>query len=293
LWFRLLVGVLALLPALATAQEGEAEDEVKIADNSFLVEEAYNQEAGIVQHIFNFVPSWERGPNARRNFDVLFTQEWPVFSQRHQLSYAVPLRRFDESPPAGGGAEGGGLGDILLSYRYQLSNGEDGRLPFACAPRASLIFPSGDVEKGLGDGKLGYQFNLPISKEFARWAFHFNAGLTKIPGSRAGVDPLVSFAGRDLDGYNLGASAIYFLKPNFHLMLETVALWDDELEADGAERHLFQSVVSPGFRWAPYTEGDTQWVLGMGLPIGISSDAPDIGIIFYMSFEHRFLKTAR
>jgi len=36
------------------------------------------------------------------------------------------------------------------------------------------------------------------------------------------------------------------------------------------------------------THEDSQWVLGLGLPIGVSRDADNIGAIFYMSFEHRF-----
>jgi hypothetical protein len=60
-------------PTLLPAQtEG---DEVEIQDNSFLVEEAYNQEAGVVQHIFNWVPAWERNAGGvERTFDFAFTQ---------------------------------------------------------------------------------------------------------------------------------------------------------------------------------------------------------------------------
>ena len=45
-----LAEVLAVLPAAARA----AEEPAPIQDNSFLIEEAYNQEAGVVQHIQTF-----------------------------------------------------------------------------------------------------------------------------------------------------------------------------------------------------------------------------------------------
>ncbi len=38
--------------------------------------------------------------------------------------------------------------------------------------------------------------------------------------------------------------------------------------------------------------GDTQWVLGIGLPIGVSRDAPDISLFFYLSIEHPFKQRA-
>ena len=143
--------------------------ELKSKDNSFLIEEAYNQEQGVIQHIFNWVPAWKHGVGAERTFDFLFTQEWPVFSQTTstfilRFLSAVTMR----NPPGGGGAEAGGLGDIFLNYRYQVLNDEEGDF-VAFAPRFSLILPSGDAEKGLGNGKLGYKVAFPVSKFTEHW----------------------------------------------------------------------------------------------------------------------------
>ena len=44
-----------------------------IQDNSFLVEEAYNQEFGVVQHISSFTRFWDS-----KDWNYSFTQEWPV-----------------------------------------------------------------------------------------------------------------------------------------------------------------------------------------------------------------------
>src|SRR4030095_14837612 len=76
-----------------------------IQDNSFFVEEAYNQEPGIVQHIINVPAFFERGNN---EFSFIFTQEWPIFSQTHQFSYTIPYT-FTESE--------NGFDDIRLNYR--------------------------------------------------------------------------------------------------------------------------------------------------------------------------------
>ena len=281
------IACLTLAIALAWTAAGTAAEPVTIADNSFYIEEAYNQEQGVVQNIFNLVPGWERGAQGQQTLDFLYTQEWPIFSQKHQLSYSIPLSRYDETAP--GGATAGGLGDIQLNYRYQLLNDNEGDW-FACAPRASLIFPTGEAGKGFGHGSLGYEFALPISKTFERGAIHLNARYTENPGSHLGVDPLMPFGGQDLTGYGFGGSAIYFLKPNFHLMLENVYEWNDTLDTVGTPSREFQALLVPGFRWAPYTEEAQQWVLGVGLPIGITPDAPDFGVFVYMSLEQRCMK---
>ena len=281
-WMLLL---LAAAPATVFSQEGI--EEVSIQDNSFLIEEAYNQEKGIIQHIFNWVPSWDVDHGVRhRESDFLFTQEWPVFSQTHQFSYSIPINRFTDQALGGPIVESEGIGDIMLNYRYQALGGKGQELSFS--PRFSVILPSGDENQGLGDGKVGYQINLPVSKEFDHWCFHFNAGTTLTPGVTAGVDPQWVLPGQPLTGYNLGGSAIYKLRPNFHLMLETLAVWDEELTPEGHKDRAFQLQVSPGFRWAPYTKGEVQWVLGVATPIGLTRDAPDVSLFFYMSFEHPF-----
>src|SRR4029453_10635269 len=78
-----------------------------IQDNSFFVEEAYNQEPGVVQHIIN-VPAFFTSGDKEVSF--IFTQEWPIFSQTHQFSYAIPYT-FTESE--------NGFRAIFLNYRSQ------------------------------------------------------------------------------------------------------------------------------------------------------------------------------
>jgi len=174
-----------------------------IADNSFLIEEAYNQEPGVVQHIFSAQFGAEREEKPRnRGWTFNFTQEWPIFSELHQFSYTIPIYQIH-----GGGESQSGIGDILLNYRLQAIE-ESECLP-AFAPRLSLILPTGSVDKGTGYGAVGYQWNFPISKKVGpRLAFHANAGLTHIPRARARSDGVLS-PRRSLLSPNLGASGIF------------------------------------------------------------------------------------
>jgi len=96
---------------LSAAWAGEERPIDVIEDNSFLIEEAYNQEAGVVQHIFNAVYT---NDSRHRGWSFSFTQEWPIFSQDHQFSYTIPSYRIVE-----GADRVYGVGDILLNYRYQ------------------------------------------------------------------------------------------------------------------------------------------------------------------------------
>src|SRR6186997_1881631 len=136
-----------LLPLALIASEPLAKG---IQDNSFFIEEAYNQEPGVVQHILNVPINFTNGS---REITPSFTQEWPVFSQTHQFSYTIPYAFTDNA---------NGLEDIRLNYRLQALMESD-RLP-AFAPRFTLVTPAGDAGKGFGHDRLGYEINLPFSK---------------------------------------------------------------------------------------------------------------------------------
>ena len=239
-----------------------------IQDNSFFVEEAYNQEPGVVQHIIN-VPAFFTSGDKEVSF--IFTQEWPVFTQTHQFSYTIP-HTFTESEH--------GFEDIRLNYRLQaLMEGE--RTP-AFAPRFSLVTPTGDASKGFGHNRLGYEINLPLSKIVSnRVTLNFNAGGALFPDVND----------RDLWNYNLGGSAIYAVTRDFNLMLEAVAVWEEDVDSARRIDRTVTALLSPGARYAFNCPNDLQIVVGAATPIGLTSDSPDWGLFFYLSFEHPFVRS--
>jgi len=270
------LGVLAAasLPELCFAQRNVD----GIRDNSFLVEEAYNQEPGVVQHIFNTIYSYDQltGSDQHR-VDLAFTEEWPIFSQDHQFSYTL-IYSFERT----GGMSQDGLGDLFLNYRYQAWFDEKTLTAFA--PRFSLILPTGDSTRDFGSDTVGYQWNLPFSTTLGDfWYIHANAGFTYLPDE-------VTSPRHDLFGYNLGASAIYAITPDLNLMLEWITLWKEPSGSAIGVSSEFSSVISPGIRRAFNFPGGAQLVLGLGIPIGLTRSAPDVAAFLYLSFEHSFVK---
>ncbi len=154
LWFT------ASAPAEQAAPAGENKPEPGIKDNSFFIEEAYNQEAGVVQHILagSWLRSVQWGERAD-SYDLAFTQEWPFpFFPRHQFSYTIPFQWLRGDVPH---AEG--LSDVLLNYRYQVLEEDEGMPAFA--PRFSLVLPSGSEDRGLGRGEVMLASRSPCRGE--------------------------------------------------------------------------------------------------------------------------------
>jgi hypothetical protein len=240
------------------------------------VEEAYNQEPGMVQHIFTMQYTVDRvrgGPDTKE-WAASFTQEWPLGSQRHQFSYTVPCVVAERASRSSHG-----FGDVFLHYRYQVYSDEKSLT--SLTPRLSLVLPTGDARKGFGNNTVGAQVNLPFSTTLgSKWFLHLNAGGTVLPGAGSSHD-------RDLWQYNGGASVIFAATRTFHLLTECVVYGNQAPIGLGTERNV-SVIISPGFRKAINLKSGAQLVVGLAVPIGLTRDAPSVGVLFYLSFEHSF-----
>ena len=269
------------LLALVTARTAVAQDERApttvatakaspgIQDNSFLIEEAYNQDRGVVQHISSFVH-----PTRGSAFVYTFVQEWPVGGMRNQLSYSIPvIRSGDLGAPAG-------LGDISLNYRYQLGNNGSG---WAMAPRLTLVVPSGAWRRGRGIGGVGYVAFLPASFELGQhFVTHANAGATFTPRART-IDRRAAAV-----DYTLGQSLVWLAHRNFNLLTELVWVRSERPgELDGTVRSSTLQ-LSPGIRTALNFSSGLQIVPGLALPIGLGASRGERSVFVYLSFEHPF-----
>lgn len=257
----------ALVAALLPLQAMAADEVKKIQDNSFLLEEAYNQEDGVIQHIQMF-----QYLKKAKSWQYSFTQEWPVPKQAHQLSYTIPVLHMADPDNASG------IGDIALNYRYQAILKEH----IALSPRLSVILPTGDYKKGHGTDSVGIQCNIPLSVELTdRFVTHWNLGATYTPRSRE-----AGGAKADTTAFNYGASLIYLASENFNLMLEAVGTSGDVVQPDGSLQTASTFFINPGVRFAINFKSGLQIVPGVSMPIGIGPSRGEYGGLGYLSFEH-------
>jgi hypothetical protein len=246
----------ALPPDRLTAQ-------APLEDNSFLIEEAYNQEDRVVQHIST--AELFHGATA-----FSFTQEWPAGGQTSQLSYTIVAVQ----------DQGFRFGDALINYRYQAVGKEGAHL--WVAPRLSALVPVGDANKLGGNGGWGLDGVIPVSWEVGkRLSLHGNLGGTWRPsaengaGARAGTfEPFI------------GGSAIFFVTPMLNLMVESV--WRDgrTVVADGVTTSGWDQALTYGVRYGINFPNGLQVVPGVARMPAVG-DAATRSFI-YLSFEHKF-----
>ena len=103
----------ALVLSALTIEIASADDDddprpaAGIKDNSFLIDEAYNQGPGEIQHIVTLQRQF-------RDWNLAFTQEHSLGTQAHQLTTRFPTCAFAAMANAPSG-----IGDVEVNYRYQ------------------------------------------------------------------------------------------------------------------------------------------------------------------------------
>jgi hypothetical protein len=241
---------------------GKPLETMQIEDNSFLIEEAYNQEAGVVQHINNF-----QFMN-KHLWYYSFTQEWPVPDEKNQLSATFFVYNTEKSS---------GVGDLLINYRYQAVL----KKQIAFSPRFSLVFPTGNYRIGAGTGTLGYQLSLPVSLTLGpKIVTHYNLGMTFTPGAK---DPEGVKSNQTIINY--GTSLVWLTLENFNLMLEMVgytAFFKESGSPTGINNYF---ILNPGFRYAINFTSGLQIVPGLAVPVTLAPLDGTWGVFLYLSFE--------
>lgn len=241
-----------------------------IRDNSFLVEEAFNQEPGEMQHIFNFIFGLHN-----EDIEAAHTTEFSLY--RKQLQGAVSGSFSNDQVTLSESVVG-------LHLRYQFLDDPS----FASAFRLA-----GLTDLSIKD-EFEFQSNLSMSIPIAlRWIVHANVGLTYVDfGNASIVDAFGSGNYRRSDyqwNHTAGGSAIYALDQNFHLMIEYV--FNRSIDySSGYSTSRFTTdtgIINPGFRYAINLISGSQWVIGAGVPIGVmESNRDDRQLFIYLSFEH-------
>lgn len=234
--FRIVAALLLALPLAAGHPSS-------IEDSNFLPESGVNRSNAVLQY------------NAFRLGDATaweLAQEWATSSPRHQFSFVVPI--YDDGET--------GLGDVAVSYRYQLFGSEASRT--AIAPRVSLLLPT--RSEHFGGPNSGLQVNVPVTLTLhQRLVSHTSAGATWYREART----------KELQ---VAQSVAFAMTDRISLLVD--AAWT---RCDG-EEHLL--VVRPGVQIALEGPGGMQVAPGIAFPLGTDAG----GVLLYVAFEHPFGK---
>jgi Putative MetA-pathway of phenol degradation len=240
-----------------------------LQSNGLLVETAYHQEAGELQHTFAM------SRTNRRNWASVFTEEIPLGSGKHQLSFSLPAQLVRNDAESFRG-----IGDAKFEYSYFLYGNNSSKVTFA--PGFGVSLPTGNYRKELGAGASGVSAKLPVSvmlgKRFAANST-FEMSYTRRAKNAEGEKA-------NLVGYEFGQSFVWFAKPKLNLLVEAVWERSPEVIGDNLKKYERELYVSPGVRWAHTFKNGLMIIPSIGVPIGVGASRGTHGIFFSIGFEH-------
>ena len=262
---RLPVALAAVLCFAAPLGAQGGAEEFPLRDNSFFIEEAFNQEPGKVQTKLRFF-------RVEEDPELWIGQEWPLGSRRHQLSYYLPF----VTDPESGLFE---YSDVRLTYGLQALEEGPGRPAFA--PRLTAILPTAREEDEQGRGTPGLEVLLPASKRFGDLYLHANLGAAQRFGVDAGTGEETLFTPF------VGGSAVVQVSPGLNLLLETRADFQQQVTGAGTTGRETRWLLNPGVRFGRQF-GENQLVAGAAAPMGLAGPLREVGFFGYVSYELSF-----
>lgn len=236
-----------------------------IEDNSFLVEEAYNQDPGVVQFINVYQKS-----NKTKDWSYVFINELPILSRAHQFSYEIPYSYLESTDKTG-------LGDIKLNYRYEFFGNDT----FTTTGRLSYVTTTGKFEDGLGAGVNTYEASLITSVKInEQWVQHWNVGVAHTPKAK-----LATGETADNNRFFWNLSNVYLITDAFNFMLEFASSQKEATIGQGKTEWSSQFIVSPSLRHG-FDVGDWQFVPGIAMPSTVGANpGTENQTLVYLSIE--------
>lgn len=257
-------------------------------DNSFLFDEAINQEKGIMQYVSSLYFDNVNGGNLIFGF----TNEIPLVGERHQLNYTINYH-LDRLTPANGHTNG--FGDLSIGYHYKASGKRNWIMAI---PGISLIIPTGNAQEGRGIGGMGARAGISFTKRLShKWVTHYTLGYTFIAQADRysypmGGQPVLAYE-KNLQYAGVGGGVTWYVSRKKVLFAELISNFITDIRGDGSLLRRNLATINPGFRFA-IDANNIQIVPGISTPIVLADGAfSRLGIFFYLSIETEYLPFTR
>lgn len=264
---------IAVVGPTVAADGDESEDNAHnyrlLQSNEFFVDSPYLQEKGELQHTFSFTRI------KHHSWAMTFTEEAPLWSDKHQLSLSIPANLTWNNA-----GDHRGFGDVQLEYNYGLIGSSSSRI--TVSPGIGLTLPTGSWKKELGAGGPAVSFNLPVGVMLGK-RFGSNSAF-EITYTRSAKNEDGDKA--DTLGYEFGQSFVWYAKPKLNFLIDAVWERSQEITGPGSKKNENEFMVSPGVRWAYVLKNGLVISPGVAVPAGVGPSRGEYGVFFYLSFEH-------
>ena len=302
LGFRaILLCVLWVFPGWLTAQTTPGpKPEPEEPDFAFISGSAYTQVKNTSQIIHQSFYGTRRFPlpggSLHQDEYQFFQRAEYGISDRWEIDFQLPVQGSRTRLSGSTIDSSHALADGLIGVRYRFLNEEKAPVTLTMGPQ--VIFPSGSVSKGTGNGSIGLAWDVAVSKDWRGPVFLFTtANYHAFPHAQ---DPTPGSSTRFLlNGVNFAAAlGIRALErdrgkvhQDIHVFLEGGGAWEQQANRGttaGTRQGQLSWRVSPGIRYGYMTPRKTLIEIGFAAPIGLGPNGPKYGFLVQFQYEFYF-----
>lgn len=231
----------------------------RVEDNSFLLEEAYNQNPGEIQ----LIQRYQTFQHERPEYGVEI--EAPITDNTHQFSLAIGRQE--------------NLSDLEVGYRFQAINVEGKML----TEGLRIILPTGSLRNESDHGVVGYEWLQSATVVFnEKISNHWNLGVRVYPNAES---PSTS-DDRTLTNFIGGTSLVYYYQEDLNFLLEGLFESEEMIDDRGEIESEVRFTLNPGVRFAWNIDWQkSQIVPGIAFPVVFNDEKTNPGVFFYFSWE--------
>jgi hypothetical protein len=256
-----------LMTPLASAQ-GEVEEREQPVQEVFQTGLVYPQERGEVQ--LSYTSRFSKGKHHSAletllNFEYGITDHWQI-----EVEWNAMTRRTETGELATRGR-----GDLGIGTQYSFMNMR--RSNFHSAIGFEVTFPTGNVEKELGEGFIEYEPYVIVARDFPKLNnmqifSQVGVGFVQRVHRRVGEDEEAPAA------HEFNFNAGMFMPFRHMVFTGEFNLSTNRWNHGGQEREMY---LTPGVVWRL----PRAWELGFGVPVGLTRDSDKAGAILRVVYE--------
>jgi len=281
----MLISVVLSVGFNSIAFTDQVQDEFEGQQFLFLMTEGYNQEEGEFQ--ISFTSQYMDRQKLKDGDEIMTKNQWEWTTSVEyglwdwlEFEVEIPFAHVHKQIIEDGettNLDETGISDIETGILINLFEEEQDKWwSHTISAGFEVSWPSGRWRKDLGTDQFGWETNLVMSKTTDKWAYHLLGGFGMTNYAREQGESEKS----DVEEIKAGGALVYMATDRLDIICELFSEFEKEKCGSGVS-HETEFYITPGVGYELFENFE----IGLGVPIGLTEESHDWGIMAKIQYE--------
>jgi hypothetical protein len=278
-------GIVLSVDFNSVAFADKVQDEFEGQQFLFLITEGYNQEQDELQ--VSFTSRYMDRQRLEEGDEIKTKNQWEWTTSVEyglwdwlEFEVEIPFSHIHKQTTEDGettNLDEAGISDIETGICINLFEEEQDKWwSHTISAGFEVSWPSGRWRKDLGTDQFGWETNLVMSKTTDKWAYHLLGGFGTTNDAREQEESEKS----DIEEFEAGGALVYMATDRLDIICELFSEFEKEKNSSSVS-HETEFYIIPGVGYERFENFE----VGLGVPIGLTDESHDWGIIAKIQYE--------